>query len=435
MGGALTLAGLGGLGYIHLLEYVQFWDAVCVSLVASGSMSLAASIKHEAETKKQLEKSEQKFEFKLLNDSYLHYKEVKNLEGVLDLNVIYPKELTDRLTVARGKQVKECFDQREERTTQLTERMKTSLDAGATFKEAMEELHPRVFVLDFVDNIGRRKPTQSTRDVVHRFADMVSLVISVANKHDEVVVRVTSPGGAVMDYGLAASQMARLKRAGLSTVACVDTVAASGGYMLACVADKLVAAPFAFLGSIGVVAQMFNFHKVLKRVEVDPLLFTAGKYKRTVTPFQETTPDAVEKFNKDIAEIHDAFKEHVSDHRATLERTIDDVATGETWLALQAKQHGLVDELMTSDEYLRGRMDRFDVLLVQPVKRKKSLADLLEKTASESAAAMSQLLSGSWIGGLFGRGAAEGAVQARSAVPLESIEAVDRDHFGRSGHL
>ncbi|QOR38831.1 protease SohB [Billgrantia diversa] len=212
-----------------------------------------------------------------------------------------------------------------------------------------------VWVLDFV---GDLKATG-----VGRFAEEISAVAAAASDGDEVVIRLESAGGLVHGYGLAAAQVDRLREAGLSTTICVDKVAASGGYLMACAADHLRAAPFAVLGSIGVVAQLPNVHRLLKRHDVDFELLTAGEYKRTLTVFGENTEEGREKFQSDLEHIHDLFKRHVAERRPTLD--IEAVATGEVWYGRDALEKGLVDALGTSEAYLVARMEEARVVSVR----------------------------------------------------------------------
>lgn len=179
----------------------------------------------------------------------------------------------------------------------------------------------QVFVLDFDGDI---KAT-----AVKHLREEISTLISTANKGDEVVVRLESGGGLVHGYGLAAAQLARLKDAGLKLTVCVDKVAASGGYMMACVADNIVAAPFAIIGSIGVVSQLPNFHKWLKNHDVDYEMFTAGDYKRTVTVFGENDAEDRAKYQEELEQTHELFKHFVNTYRPTLD--VAKVATGEHW--------------------------------------------------------------------------------------------------------
>ncbi|MCJ8273499.1 MAG: protease SohB, partial [Psychrosphaera sp.] len=191
----------------------------------------------------------------------------------------------------------------------------------------------------------------------------ITAVLTIANEKDEVLLKVESGGGVVHGYGLAASQMMRLKDANIPLTVSVDAVAASGGYMMACVADKIIAAPFAIIGSIGVMAQIPNFNKVLKKYDVDYELFTAGEYKRTVTMFGENDEKGRAKFKQELEEVHLLFKDFVVGNRASLD--IDSVATGEHWYGSDALKKGLVDHLQTSDDYLMGKSKSHKVIGVK----------------------------------------------------------------------
>jgi len=207
---------------------------------------------------------------------------------------------------------------------------------------------PRLFVLDFHGDIRASG--------VNALREEVNAVLCVAREDDEVLVRLESPGGLVHSYGLAASQLVRLKERGLKLTVAVDKVAASGGYLMACVADRLLAAPFAVIGSIGVVAQLPNFHRLLEKNQVDYELFTAGEYKRTVTVLGENTPEARRKFQEQLEDVHGLFKEFVKTYRSQLD--LPTVATGEYWYGTRALTLGLVDKLQTSDDFLLAARDR-----------------------------------------------------------------------------
>ncbi|MFZ5723020.1 MAG: protease SohB [Pseudomonadota bacterium] len=209
-------------------------------------------------------------------------------------------------------------------------------------KEEAEHPRRRVFVLDFAGDIQ----ASAAEDLRHE----ITAVLAVAGEKDEVVVRLDSGGGLVTGYGFAASQLERIRRAKIPLTVCVDEIAASGGYMMACVADRVLAAPFAIVGSIGVVAQLPNFHRLLKKHEVDIELHTAGEYKRTLTVFGENTDKAREKFREELEDAHQLFKQFITRWRPQVD--IAAVATGEHWFALRGQELKLVDELMTSDEYL-----------------------------------------------------------------------------------
>lgn len=213
---------------------------------------------------------------------------------------------------------------------------------------------PTVYVLDFDGDVFA-SATASLRDEV-------TAIVGVARPKDEVVIRLESSGGAVPHYGLAASQLARLKEKGLTVTVCIDRVAASGGYMMACVADRVVAAPFSLIGSIGVVAQVPNVRRFLKRHEVDVEEFTAGEFKRTLSLFGEVTDKGKAKLQEQLDETHVAFKTFVKQHRAALD--IDRVATGEVWLGTRARELGLVDQVTTSDALLLERAQTANLFLV-----------------------------------------------------------------------
>ncbi|WP_312240574.1 protease SohB [Pantoea sp.] len=222
---------------------------------------------------------------------------------------------------------------------------------------------PTLFVLDFHGSVDAAE--------VASLREEVSAVLAVATPGDEVLLRLESPGGVVHGYGLAASQLQRLRDHGLRLTAAVDKVAASGGYMMACVADRIVAAPFSIIGSIGVVAQIPNFNRLLKRNDIEVELHTAGQYKRTLTMFGENTEEGREKFREDLNETHLLFKDFVQQMRPVLD--IDEVATGEYWFGRQALEKKLIDEIGTSDELIIRQMAAYNVLGVRYARRKKMI--------------------------------------------------------------
>jgi serine protease SohB len=212
-----------------------------------------------------------------------------------------------------------------------------------------------------------------------RLAEEVSALIDAADQGDEVIVRLESAGGLVHAYGLAAAELDRLREAGLSTTVCVDKVAASGGYLMACGADQLRAAPLAVVGSIGVVAQVPNVHRLLKRHDIDVEVLTAGRYKRTLTVFGENSEEGREKFIDELEGVHALFKRHVAERRPSLD--IEAVATGETWYGREALERGLVDALGTSEAYLVERMKEARVIHLRLEPRRR-LADRLGAAVS-----------------------------------------------------
>ena len=213
----------------------------------------------------------------------------------------------------------------------------------------------RIFVIEFLD--GDIKASNS-----ENLKEEVSTILGVATPKDEVVVKVESPGGMVHSYGYAAAQLIRLRDAKIPLTICVDQVAASGGYLMACVGNKVLAAPFALIGSIGVVAQVPNFYRLLKKHDVDYKEYTAGDYKRTVSLFGEITEKGELKFKEQLELTHQLFKSFVSRFRPQLD--LAKVATGEFWYGENAKALGLIDEIQTSDEYLLALSQNHQVVKI-----------------------------------------------------------------------
>ncbi|MBD8203522.1 protease SohB [Pseudomonas viridiflava] len=251
-------------------------------------------------------------------------------------------------------------------------------------KDKVEE-KARVYVLDFDGDI-KASATESMRHEI-------TALLTLATNKDEVVLRLESGGGMVHSYGLASSQLARIRQAGIPLTICIDKVAASGGYMMACIGNKIISAPFAILGSIGVVAQLPNVNRLLKKHDIDFEVLTAGEYKRTLTVFGENTEKGREKFQQDLDITHDLFKNFVASYRPQL--SIDEVATGEVWLGMAALDKQLVDELKTSDEYLAERAKDADVFHLHYVQRKS-----LQERMGMAAAASADGLVAKWWGRL-----------------------------------
>ena len=249
-------------------------------------------------------------------------------------------------------------------------------------KEELENPRRRVFVIDFHGDIQASAVEEMRREI--------TAVLAVATDKDEIVVRVDSGGGLVTSYGLAASQLERIRRAKVPLTVCVDEIAASGGYMMACVADRILAAPFAVVGSIGVVAQLPNFHRLLRKHEIDVELHTAGEYKRTLTVFGENTDKAREKFREELEDTHALFKEFVGRWRPQLD--LAKVATGEHWFGQRALDLALVDELVTSDEYLVNAAKDAEVFQVRWEHRK----TLAEKLGVATEGALDRVLLRWW---------------------------------------
>ncbi|GFM65162.1 protease SohB [Pseudomonas cichorii] len=249
-------------------------------------------------------------------------------------------------------------------------------------KQAEPEVKPRVYVLDFDGDI-KASATESMRHEI-------TALLTMATEKDEVVLRLESGGGMVHSYGLASSQLARIRQAGIPLTVCIDKVAASGGYMMACIGNKIISAPFAILGSIGVVAQLPNVNRLLKKHDIDFEVLTAGEYKRTLTVFGENTEKGREKFQQDLDITHDLFKGFVASYRPQL--SIDEVATGEVWLGMAAIEKQLVDELQTSDQYLAERAKEAEVFHLNYAQRK----SLQERVGLAAESSVDRLVTGWW---------------------------------------
>ena len=320
--------------------------------------------------KRKRRKKEPHLKFKHWNQRFEN--DFERLENELHVAPFLPKEAIKLLMKARKKEVKEEKRKDKEKSVKTISTIQEKLKDGLKSEEVLKQHSNCVYVLTFIGSIMAPE--------VEQLRDQISFLLQIAQPADEIVVRLTSPGGAVPQYGLASSQLERLKQAGLRCVVCVDTVAASGGYMMAAVADKIIAAPFAIIGSIGVVAGIPNFHRVLQKNEVDYHLFTAGKYKRTVTPFTEVTDEGKQKLQDDITAIHEAFKRLIKEGRPDVD--IEEIATGEYWLASQAKEKGLVDEIMTSDDYLGSKLDDCEVIEITTETEQNRIEKLIEGGAS-----------------------------------------------------
>lgn len=249
-------------------------------------------------------------------------------------------------------------------------------------KSASSEKQKNVFVINFNGDIKA--------SAVSALREEVTAILGIAQKQDEVVVKLESGGGMVHAYGLAASQLMRFRSAGIPLTVVIDKVAASGGYMMACVADKVVAAPFAIVGSIGVILQLPNFNRLLKEKHIDFEQLTAGNFKRTLTMFGHNTEEGREKAREEIEEIHHLFKDLIHEHRKQVD--IEKVATGEYWPGSQALELKLVDELSTSDDYLLKKNENAQLFEV---------AYLMKKSLQEKLAASGQAVVRSLIGEKF----------------------------------
>jgi serine protease SohB len=233
-------------------------------------------------------------------------------------------------------------------------------------KKNTQEQRKRLFVLDFDGDMSASE--------VEFLRHEISAVLTVAKPEDEILLRLESPGGMVHSYGLASSQLQRIRNQGIPLTIAIDRVAASGGYMMACIGNRILAAPFAVIGSIGVVAQLPNFNRLLKKHDVDIELHTAGAHKRTLTMVGENTEEGRQKFKEELEDTHVLFKEFVSENRPELD--IDHIATGEVWYGKRALDQKLIDEIRTSDDYLLSKRADTDIFSVK-YRQKRSLPERL----------------------------------------------------------
>jgi serine protease SohB len=289
----------------------------------------------------------------------------KSADGAIEVNRINDDydDLEETLKAA-------VFSEEEYKQEQKQLKKQQKLDKKKQ-KDDSEEKKKRVFVLDFDGDVKASE--------VENLREEITAILTIATREDEVLLRLESPGGMVHSYGLASSQLKRITQQDIPLTIAVDAVAASGGYMMACIGNKILAAPFAIIGSIGVVAQLPNFHRLLKKNDIDFEMFTAGEHKRTVTMFGENTDKGRQKFVEELEDTHELFKEFVASHRPQV--NVNTVATGEIWYGQRALEQNLIDDIQTSDEYLMSQRKENDIFSVQFAK-KKSLPEKLGIAAS-----------------------------------------------------
>lgn len=285
----------------------------------------------------------------------------------------YTKDLKKQKKIEK-KQAKLAIKQKQNKNSnQVTETNITDNSNPQTKVAIANGAKPKLFVLSFNGSMDAHE--------VEELRQEITAVLAIIKPEDQVVIKLESPGGVVHGYGLAASQLLRFRARNIPFTAVVDKVAASGGYMMACTANKIVAAPFAIVGSIGVVAQIPNFNRLLKKHDVDIELQTAGEYKRTLTMFGENTDEGRQKFKQELEETHLLFKDFVKEYRPNVD--IEQVATGEHWFAAQAKDKGLVDQISTSDDFILSHLDTHKIISVS-FQRKQKLSEKISKNVVKS---------------------------------------------------
>mmetsp|Transcript_34745 Transcript_34745/g.50927 ORF Transcript_34745/g.50927 Transcript_34745/m.50927 type:complete len:554 (+) Transcript_34745:607-2268(+) len=340
------------------------WCSCCFSCVSTAVVDVAAG---GATLPPSGDQKRIKLKFRRLNDEF---------QGAQDaLNHVHFDVAGDmkEIQTAKKKEHKNKEEEEKQQKKLLEQHIQTDLKRGTlSVSDIRRKYRPIAFYIKFDGDL-----LVSTLDLLTK---QVSTIVNVGKANiDQVIVVLSSPGGSVSSYGLASSQLVRIRKAGIKLVICVDTVAASGGYMMASVGDVVCAAPFAMIGSIGVVTQIPNFHRFLDKNSIDAFLFTAGKHKRTVDVIGEVTDEGKEKLQEELDDIHRAFKDHVALARPKLKDAIEDVGTGEYWLAVQAKELGLVDVIMTSDEYLESIRLQYDIIEIAEKKKKSGILSALHQ--------------------------------------------------------
>lgn len=327
-----------------LTEYGLFFAktiTIVVAILISAGSLVALAARQKKSSDKQLETTHLNREF-------------EEMERAVSTAALSPTAMKQKMKAEKKKAKQEA--KAEKKAHKASRKSDDDLDTPTK----------RVFVIDFEGDIKASK--------VESLRQEISAVLTDATADDEVLVRLESGGGTVHGYGLGASQLQRIRDRKIPLTVSVDKVAASGGYMMACVANKVISAPFSVIGSIGVLAQIPNLHRLLKKHDVDFEQLYAGEYKRTLTLFGENTEKGRTKMQQDLEEIHQMFKDFVKSQRPDLD--IDKVATGEHWPGTRAKELGLVDELQTSDDYLMSRRKESELILIE-YSRKKSLPEKL----------------------------------------------------------
>ncbi len=217
-----------------------------------------------------------------------------------------------------------------------------------------------------------------------RLSEAIDEVLVNRDHFEEAVVIIDSPGGTTHGYGHAYALLERLSASGLKVTACIDRIGASGGYLMALPADRILAGPFAIVGSVGVVAGIPNVKRLLEEKGVSYRLFVAGDKKRVVHFADDDGPEVREYMDEKLAGIHTQFLQAVEKHRGDRVK-LDEVRSGDHWSAEESveKGLGLVDELQTSAEYLLER--NREVALVMIERR----VDITERFAGYLAARLS----------------------------------------------
>jgi serine protease SohB len=181
-----------------------------------------------------------------------------------------------------------------------------------------------------------------------------------------VALAINSPGGSPVQSHLIFRRIRQLAvEKNRRVIAFVEDAAASGGYMIACAADEIIADPHSIVGSIGVVGGSFGFDKAIGKLGIERRLYTSGEHKAMLDPFLPENPDDVERLKKLQREIHDSFIALVKSRRSgKLNGSESDLFSGEYWVGQRARELGLVDAIGDLRAVLR---ERFGDKVVTPL--------------------------------------------------------------------
>jgi len=350
-------------GLKALIVVIAF--ALCVKILRKVSPSSEKKKLKIENLKKKYEKYQDQFYYDTLNKK--------------ELKAYFKKTLTEKKSwkdwfFSKGNSKSDQKDitaSHQEKTTDSLQEEQSSNSSSP--KNPVLKKTPTLFVLSFKGDIMATE--------VKNLREEISVVLNLAKEKDEILLLLESRGGSVSHYGLAANQLQRIRDHKIPLTICVDRVAGSGGYLMACVANEILAAPFAFIGSIGVLAGIPNVHELLKKHKISYEEFTAGKYKRTVTPLGEVTEEKKQRLQEQLNLIHIQFKNFISKYRKI---NNEEVATGEAWLAEEALKKGLVDKLKCSDDYIRDKIKTHKVYKISLKKEKNPLEKWLDKKKSLS---------------------------------------------------
>ncbi|KAA9005305.1 S49 family peptidase [Histidinibacterium aquaticum] len=163
-------------------------------------------------------------------------------------------------------------------------------------------------------------------------------------KPKAVALQISSPGGSPVQSSLIGARIRRLAdEKNVPVYAFVEDVAASGGYWLAAAADEIYVDPSSIVGSIGVISAGFGLHELIGRYGIERRVHTAGGSKSFMDPFRPEKPEDVERLDRILEQIHDAFKSHVTTRRGPKLADDPGLFTGEFWVGQTAVEKGLAD--------------------------------------------------------------------------------------------